>query len=188
MLENTPMLIKEHSNAARACQSAVVPVDGSRAQKVIAAVAWAYSEEHLEAAVEVTPAAILGTGRQSDVAWARHVCAYLLAEDYHLTNLATARALRRSDHSMTINSRARIATALAVDAALAATLTHARAILAGTASVSPTRCRRSRPSTFAGATPAELAEYRYWRLRALRTETSQSDAPRGAAMGYGVHS
>ena len=186
MLENTPMLITEHSNVTRACQSVAVPADGSRAQKVIAAVAWAYREEHPEAAVAVTPDAILGRGRQSDVSQARHVCAYLLAEDYHLTNLATARALGRSDHSTPINSRARIATALGQDAALAATLARARAILAGSLPASPERRARSRPYLFAEATPAELAEYRYWRLRALRTETMQSDAPHGATRGWGV--
>jgi len=188
MLENTPMLIKEHSNVARACQSVAIPADGSGAQKVIAAVARAYNEAHPAVAVAVTPDAILGTGRQSDVSQARHVCAYLLVEDHHLTNLAAARALGRSDHSTTINSRARIATAMGGDAMLTATLARARSILAGSSPPSPERRAWSRPYLFAEATPAELAEYRYWRLRALRTETSQSGTLQGAALGSGVRS
>ncbi len=168
MLENTPMLITEHSNVARACQSAAVPADGSGAQKVIAAVARAYNEEHPEAAVAVTPDAILGRGRQSDVSQARHVCAYLLIEDGKLTNQAAAQALGRTDHTTVLNSRARVAATMGHDAALAATLTCARAMLADSSLGTMARRARSHPYTFAGATPAELAEYRYWRLCSLR--------------------
>ncbi len=213
MLKSTPMLCNEHSNGARACQRPIMavgnvpappsasiaayartgPVDVGR---VIDAVARAYTEARPMAAVEVAPATVLGKGRQSDITQAHHVCPYLLVEDHHLTNLATARARGRSDHSTTINSRAQIATALGHDATLATTLTRAWATLAGTTSATLARPEldRDRPRTFEAATPAELAEYRYWRLRALRADTIQngsyvpSDALRGAATGCAVRS
>ena len=190
MLQSTPMLSRQDSADTRACQRDDPARAWTRAgtvdtRSLIAAVARAYNDVYyLE--TDVTPTAILGPGRTPAVAWARHLCAYLLVEDGKLTNHAAAQALGRTDHTTVLNSRARIATALAGDAALTATLTRARAILAGTAPDSSARCRQSRPSLFAEATPAELAEYRYWRLRALRTEASQSGAPQGAALGYGV--
>jgi len=180
MLENTPMPYQEHSNDARACQypddyhggkpapvwTRTGTVDTGR---IIAAVAHAYNEAHLTA--DVSPTAILGPTRAVHVAHARHLCAYLLVEDYHLTNIATAHALGRADHTTVINSRARVAAALGHDRALQQALTGARDVLSG-------RDRRERPGRahgqrqdFAGATPHELAEYRYWRLRSLHPST-----------------
>ncbi len=178
------MLYTKHSNDTRACQQAIVamsptsapaivayartgPVDVGR---VVAAVARAYNDTHPAAAVVVEPTAILGQGRQPDVAWARHLCAYLLVEDGKLTNQAAARALGRTDHTTVLNSRARIAAALASgrDPALTATVVSARASLTGEDSTPASRRReRGNRSIFAVATPAELAEYRYWRLRSL---------------------
>lgn len=185
MLQSTPMSCNEDINAARACQPPDVvsenvsplplivawartgPVDVGR---VLAAVARAYTATY-DPAVAVTPDAILGPRRLPAVAQARHVCAYLLIEDYHLTCQAAGQALGRRDHSTILNSKARIATALAnSDGTLAATLAHARVTLTGCAPAVRARIERSRDRarSFAGATPAELAEYRYWRLRSLR--------------------
>ncbi len=183
------MLYKEHSNAARPCQQPDVasvdivavpisaplsivawactgPVDVGR---VVAAVTRAYNSAHLAAAVEVTPDAILGTGRQPDVAWARHLCAYLLVEDAKLAYHAAAQALGRTNHTTVLNSRSRVVAALDHDIALVATLARARALLTGEVSTpAPRHPTHAHRSLFAGATPAELAEYRYWRLRSLR--------------------
>ncbi len=184
------MLYEEHSNAARPCQQpdvanvdalVAVPISAPLSivawartgpvdvERVVAAVARAYNNTHLAAAVEVTPAAILGTGRQPDVAWARHLCAYLLVEDAKLAYHAAAQALGRTNHTTVLNSKARVAAALDHDTALAATLARARALLAGEAATpAPRRPASAHQSLFAGATPAELAEYRYWRHRSLQ--------------------
>jgi len=191
MLQSTPMLSRQDSADPRACQQ----VDPARAwtgagtvdaRSLIAAVARAYNDVYyLETAV--TPAAILGPSRATAVVQARHLCAYLLAEDYHLTNLATAHALDRADHTTARNSRARIAAALPHDTRLARVLDRARTVLAGNRCDEDVRARRDeglrarrdeglrarrdedRRYAVAAATPRELAEYRYWRLRALRT-------------------
>ena len=147
---------------------------------IIAAVARAYTDVYgLETAMPA--AAILGPSRATAVAWARHICAYLCVEDYHLTHAAAARVLGRGDHSTSVNSRARIS------AALSRVLDRARADLAGTRCDEDVRMRRDedvrmrrdeglrarrdadRLHAVAAATPRELAEYRYWRLRALHT-------------------
>jgi hypothetical protein len=167
MLQSTPMPCKEDSADARPCQQDDAAYAWTRPEiativdpgRVIAAVARAYNAIHPAAAVEVTPAAILGTSRVPDVAWARHLCAYVLVEDAKLTNNAAAQALGRTDHTTILNSRARVAAALGHDTALAATLARVRALLAGEA---------VQRSIFAGVTPAELAEYRYWRQRSLQ--------------------
>jgi len=140
-------------------------------RSLIAAVARAYTDVYgLE--TDVTPAAILGPGRTPAVAQARHLCAYLLAEDYHLTNQATAHALGRTDHTTAINSRARIAAALPQDTRLTRVLDRARVDLAGhhRADDEEERARRTegRRRALAAASSRELAEYRYWRLRSLR--------------------
>lgn len=204
------MLYREHSNAARPCQCPDVasghiatpaapappatptpsaspsivawartgPVEVGR---VVDAVTRAYNETHPAAAGVTTTAAILGKSRLPDVAWARHLCAYLLVEDATLSNIAAAQALGRVNHTTILNSRARVAAALGHDTALAATLTRARAMLAGEEpvspaageeSVSPARRARSRPYTFAGATARELAEYRYWRQRSVQMRSA----------------
>ena len=125
---------------------------------------------YLETAV--TPAAILGPGRTPAVVQARHLCAYLLAEDDHLTNVAVAHALGRADHTTALNSRARIAAALPHDTRLARVLDRARADLAGHrhADDEDARARRDedRRRALAETSAREWDEYRYWRLRALR--------------------
>jgi len=169
MLESTPMPYPEHSNDARACQSAahIPPFPG--AHKVVAAVVRAYHDAYPAAAI--TPDAILGPSRAADVARARHLCAYLLMEDARLTCVATAKALGNRDHSTILHSRARIAAALGQDEALADLLSRARAALAGRVDDTrlQVRCeerhRRGREET----SPREWDEYRYWRLRALRS-------------------
>jgi len=180
MLKNTPMPYPEHSNDAPVCQYH----DGGQSGKpslawtrtgiidtrpIIAAVVRAYNDAY--PAADVTHAAILSPNRATHVAQARHLCAYLLVEDYHLTNIATAHALGRADHTTVINSRARVVAALGHDRVLQQAVTGARDILSG-------RDRRERPArahgqrqAFAGATPRELAEYRYWRLRSLHPST-----------------
>jgi len=181
MLENTPMSYQEHSNDAPACQypddyhggkpapvwTRTGTVDTGR---IIAAVARAYNEAHLTA--DVSPTAILGPTRIPHVAHARHLCAYLLVEDYHLTNVAAAHALGRTDHTTVINSRARVVAALGHDVALQQTLAGTRDILSGRVRCEPPRRDDGRRHAFAAATPRELAEYRYWRLRSLRPSTS----------------
>ena len=182
MLQSTPMPCTEDNADARLCQR----VDPARAwtgagtvdtQSLIAAVARAYNDIYfLETAV--TPATILGPSRTTAVAWARHLCAYLCVEDYHLTNAAAARVLGRDDHSTSVNSRARISAALPHDTRLARVLDRARADLAGTRRAEGTRraddegmrTRRdeNRRRALAATSPQEWDEYRYWRLRALR--------------------
>jgi len=137
---------------------------------IIAAVARAYNDAHPTA--DVTPDALVRPGRTPHVAQARHLCAYILVEDYHLTNMAAAQALGRTDHTTVVNSRARVTAALDQDRALRQALAGARDILSG----GVIRERPRRPQgirhPFAGATPRELAEYRYWRLRSLRPNGS----------------
>jgi len=174
MLQSTPMLSRQDSADARACQrdnpapvwTGTGTVDTS---SLIAAVARAYNDIHLGA--DVTPGAILGPSRATHVAQARHLCAYLLAEDYHLTNSATAQALGRADHTTALNSRARIAVALPHDTILTRVLDRARADLAGHRCDEGMRARRDegRRRALAAASPQEWYEYRYWRLRSLRT-------------------
>ncbi len=181
MLENTPMPYPEHSNDARACQYPAADQDGKTSltwtctgmvdtRPIIAAVARAYNEAHPTA--DVTHDAIVRPGRTPHVAQARHLCAYLLVEDYHLTNMAAARALGRIDHTTVVNSRARVTAALDHDPALRQALAGARDILSG--GVTHARPRRAQGirQPFAGATPRELAEYRYWRLRSLHPSSS----------------
>ncbi len=176
MLQSTPMLSRQDSADPRACQQVAPPPAWTRAgtgdtTPIIAAVARAYTDVYgLESAV--TPAAILGPGRATHAVQARHLCAYLLAEDYHLTNAATAHALGRADHTTAINSRARIAIALPHDARLARVLDRARADLAGHRP-DDDECARARRTegrrhALAAASAREWDEYRYWRLRALR--------------------
>jgi len=181
MLENTPMPYPEHSNDAHACQYPAADQDGKTSltwtctgmvdtRPIIAAVARAYNEAHPTA--DVTHDAIVRPGRTPHVAQARHLCAYLLVEDYHLTNMAAARALGRTDHTTVVNSRARVTAALDHNHALRQALAGARDILSG--GVTHARPRRAQGirQPFAGATPRELAEYRYWRLRSLRAGMS----------------
>jgi len=176
MLQSTPMPCTEDNADARRCQR----VDPARAwtgagtvdtPSLIAAVARAYTDIYfLETAV--TPAAILGPSRATAVAWARHICAYLCAEDYHLTHAAAARVLGRGDHSTSVNSRARIAAALPHDPRLARVLDRVRAALTDNrrADDEGARARRvaGRRRALAATSAREWDEYRYWRLRALR--------------------
>ncbi len=175
MLQSTPMPCTEDNADARLCQR----VDPARAwtgtgtvdtPSLIAAVARAYNDAY-DLAADVTPDAILGASRAIHVAQARHLCAYLLAEDYHLTNMATAHALGRADHTTALNSRARIAAALPQDTILTRVLDRARADLAGNRCDEGMRVRRDegRRRALAAASPQEWYEYRYWRLRSLRT-------------------
>ena len=181
MLENTPMPYPEHSNDAHVCQypndsqSGKPSLAWTRAgmidtRPIIAAVVHAYNDAH--PAADVTPDAILSPHRATHVVQARHLCAYLLVEDYHLTNMATAHALGRADHTTVLNSRARVGAALAGDTTLQRTLAGARDILSGRTTRAHPRRDDSRRHAFAAATPRELAEYRYWRLRSLRPSTS----------------
>jgi len=169
MLQSTPMLSRQDNADPRACQSDTARPVWTRTglvdtQPIIAAVVQAYNDVHPVA--DVTPDAIFSPSRATHVAHARHLCAYLLVEDYHLTNMAAARALGRADHTTVVNSRARVVVALAGDTTLHQTLAGARDILSGTARARPHRDHGRQD--LAGATPREMAEYRYWRLRALR--------------------
>jgi len=182
MLQSTPMPCTEDNADARLCQrvdpthmwTGAGTVD---TRSLIAAVVRAYTDIYfLETAV--TPAAILGPSRATAVAWARHLCAYLCVEDYHLTHAAAARVLGRGDHSTSVNSRARISAALPHDTRLARVLDRTRADLAGTRRAEGTRhaddeAMRARHDAdrrraLAETSPQEWDEYRYWRLRALR--------------------
>jgi len=176
MLESTPLLYTEHNNDAPLCQSDDPSPVWTRTGlvdpcSIIAAVVRA-SNAGYPLADDVTPAAIRGPGRASAVAQARHLCAYLLTEDYHLTNRATAQALGRSDHTTVLHSRARIAAALSQDTRLARVLDRARADLAGHRRADddgePERRAEGHRHALAAASAREWAEYRYWRLRALR--------------------
>jgi len=176
MLQSTPMPCTEDNADTRLCQRvdpihAWTHVGTVDTRSLIAAVVRAYNDIYfLETAV--TPAAILGPGRTPAVVQARHLCAYLLAEDYHLTNSATAYALGRADHTTALNSRARIAAALPHDTCLARVLDRARADLAGhrRGDDDEERARRmeGRRRALAATSAREWDEYRYWRLRALR--------------------
>jgi len=176
MLQSTPMPCTEDNADARLCQrvdpthmwTGAGTVD---TRSLIAAVVRAYNDIYfLETAV--TPAAILGPSRATAVAWARHLCAYLCVEDYHLTHAAAARVLGRGDHSTSVNSRARISAALPHDTRLARVLDRVRADLAGhrRADDEGLRARRDadRRRALAATSAREWDEYRYWRLRALR--------------------
>ncbi len=178
MLQSTPMLSRQDSADARACQQDAPSPVWTRTgtvgtvdtQSLIAAVAHAYNDAY-DLVADVTPEAILGPSRATHVAQARHLCAYLLAEDYHLTNMATAQALGRADHTTALNSRARIAAALPHDTLLTRVLDRARADLAGNRCDEGMRARRDegRRRALAAASLQEWYEYRYWRLRSLRT-------------------
>jgi len=174
MLQSTPMPCTEDNADARLCQRvdpihAWTHVGTVDTQSLIAAVVRAYNDAY-DLAADVTPEAILGPSRATHVTQARHLCAYLLAEDYHLTNLATAHALGRADHTTALNSRTRIAATLPRDALLARVLDRARADLAGNRCDEGLRARRDegRRRALAAASPQEWYEYRYWRLRSLR--------------------
>ena len=180
MLQSTPMLSRQDSADPRACQQVDPPHAWTQAgtvdtQSLIAAVARAYNASY-RLADDVTPGAILGPGRATHVVQARHLCAYLLAEDYHLTNSATAHALGRTDHTTALNSRARIAAALPHDTRLARVLDRVRADLAGhrRADDEGARARRDegRLRALAETSAREWDEYRYWRLRALRMRSA----------------
>jgi len=170
MLQSTPMLSRQDNADARPCQPDSAPLVWTRTEQVetqpiIAAIVHAYNEAH--PAADVTADAIVRPGRTPHVTWARHLCAYLLVEDYHLTNLAAAHALGRSDHTTVVNSRARVTAALGHDRALQRVLVGARDILRGRAPHAHPRRDDDRRHAFATATSRELAEYRYWRLRSL---------------------
>jgi len=169
MLQSTPMLSRQDNADARACQSDahIPPFPG--AHKVIAAVVRAYRDAY--PAATVTSDTILGPSRAADIARARHLCAYLLMEDARLTCVATAEALGNRDHSTILHSRARIAAALGHDAALDDLLSRARAALAGRVDDTRlrVRCDETRRRGREETSPREWDEYRYWRLRALRS-------------------
>ncbi len=174
MLQSTPILSRQDNADARACQwdnpaSAWTRTGTVDTRSLIGAVARAYNDAY-DLAADVTAKAILGPSRATHVAQARHLCAYLLAEDYHLTNMATAQALGRADHTTALNSRARIAAALPRDNLLTRVLDCARADLAGHRCDEGMRARRDedRRRALAAASPQEWYEYRYWRLRSLR--------------------
>ncbi len=171
MLQSTPMLSRQDSADARACQRDNPAPVWTRTgtvdtRSLIDAVARAYNDAHPVA--DVTPDAILSPSRATHVAHARHLCAYLLAEDYHLTNRAVAQALGRADHTTTLNSRARVVAALDHDDALQRAITGARDILNGRSQRASRRPDHAHREAFATATPRELAEYRYWRAQFLR--------------------
>ncbi len=184
MFESTPVPYPEHSNDTRACQYPDEYHGGKTASvwtrtgivdtgRIIAAVVQAYNDAY--PAADVIPDAILSPSRATHVAHARHLCAYLLVEDYHLSYMATAHALGRADHTTALNSHARVVAALGQDSALHQTLTGARDILSGRTTHERQRRGQDRPEAFATATPRELAEYRYWRVQSLRCR-----APGGA--------
>ncbi len=180
MLQSTPMPCTEDNADARLCQR-VNPIHAWThagtvdTQSLITAVVRAYNDIYgLD--TDVTAAAILGPGRATHAVRARHLCAYLLAEDYHLTNSATTHALGRADHTTALNSRARIAAALPRDTALRRVLDRVRADLAGhrRADAEDARARRDagRRQVLAATSAREWDEYRYWRLRALRMRSA----------------
>jgi len=140
---------------------------GVNTPRVLSVVARVYNDRY-NPEIAVTPDAILGPSRTADVAQVRHVCVYVLMEDYGLTCTAAATVLGGRDHSTAINSRARIAAALSCDARLARLIEGVRAELVGRTEARARHCERRWRDAFAEARPRELAEYRYWRLRALR--------------------
>jgi len=135
--------------------------------RVLSVVARVYNDRY-NPEIAVTPAAILGPSRTLAVAQARHVCVYVLMEDYGLTCTAAVTVLGRRDHSTALNSKARIGAALPYDIQLARLLAHVRAELVGRTEARERQCEQRWRDAFTGAEPRELAEYRYWRLRALR--------------------
>jgi hypothetical protein len=184
------MLYREHSVCTPACQcpdvasghiappvppSVVAWTDAGTVDtpSLIAAVARAYNDVY-GLTSDVTPTAILAPGRAIHVAQARHLCAYVLVGEYHLTNAAAARVLGRGDHSTAVNSRARIAAALPRDARLARVLDRARADLAGHRHADDddeeARARRDagRQRALATVSRRDWDEARYWRLQAVR--------------------
>ena len=178
MLENTPMPYPEHSNDAPVCQYPDACRGGKTSSvwtrtgmvdtlPIIAAVMRAYNDAHL--AADVTHAAVLSPSRAIHVAHARHLCAYLLVEDYHLSYIAAAHALGRADHTTALNSHARVVAVLGQDSALHRALTGARDILSGRTTHERLRHGQDRREAFATATPQELAEYRYWRVQSLHS-------------------
>jgi len=171
MLQSTPMLSQQDSADPRVCQRDNARPVWTRTglvdtQPIIAAIVRAYNDAHPVA--DVTPDAILSPSRATHVAHARHLCAYLLVEDYHLSYMAAAHALGRVDHTTALNSHARVVAALSHDVALQRALTGARDILSGRTTHERLRRGQDRWETFATATPQELAEYRYWRVQSLR--------------------
>ncbi len=176
MLESTPMLSRQDSAHARACQQDRPMNARMGAQKVIAAVVRAYNDAY--PAAGVTPEALLGKDRTPHVAWARHLCAYLLLDDRGLTAAAAAAALGRRDHSTILNSKARIAAALPHDDRLRTLLARVRETLSGRVDDARlrARCDVARRRGLEETSPREWDEYRYWRLQALRS-------PRHGAMG-----
>ncbi len=185
MLESIPMPCTDDSAGARRCQwPSVTTADAALSAplitsarvgsgdigRVLAAVARAYNALYYPA-VGVTPAAILDKDRTPHVAQARHLCAYLLMEDDGLTATAAAAALGRRDHSTILHSKGRIAAALPDDDRLRALLTRVREALSGRVDDErlQARCDERRRRGQVTASPRELAEYRYWRLRSLRT-------------------
>ncbi len=172
MLQSTPMLSQQDSADTRACQRASASSAWTRTgmidtSPIIAAVVRAYNDAHPIA--DVTPDAVLSPSRATHVAHARHLCAYLLVEDYHLSYMAAAHALGRVDHTTTLNSHARVVAALSQDSALQRALTGARDILSGRTTHERLRHGQDRREAFATATPQELAEYRYWRVQSLHS-------------------
>ncbi len=171
MLQSTPMLSRQDSADPRACQWDSAHPVWTRTRMVdtspiIAAVVHAYNDALPTA--DVTPDAIRSPSRATHIAHARHLCAYLLVEDYHLSYMAAAHALGRADHTTALNSHARVVAALGQDSALQRALTGARDILSGRITHERLRRSQDRRETFATATPQELAEYRYWRVQSLR--------------------
>jgi len=163
--ESTPLLSSEHTATTYACQQKARSLSGGQGQKVIAAVARAYAALYGEAD-GVTPAAIGGRSRASAVAQARHLCAYLLAADYHLTNQAAGAALGR-DHTTILHSRARIRALLPRDPALRRLLASARALLAGGDLHGEERHDRHHRQALAASSTQDWDEYCYWRRQAL---------------------
>ncbi len=171
MLQSIPMLSQQDSADPRVCQRDNAHPVWTRTglvdtRPIIAAVMRAYNDAHPIA--DVTPDAVLSPSRATHVAHARHLCAYLLVEDYHLSYMAAAHALGRADHTTALNSHTRVVAALSQDSALHRALTGARDILSGRTAHEPLRRSQDRRETFATATPRELAEYRYWRVQSLR--------------------
>ncbi len=142
---------------------------GVNTPRILSVVARAYNDVYYPEPA-VTSEAILGPSRTARVAQARHMCAYVLTEDYFVTATAAASLLGRRDHTTTLNSRARIATALPQDNLLACVLDRARADLAGNRCDEDVRARRDegRRRALADASPQEWYEYRYWRHRSLQ--------------------
>ncbi len=176
MLQSIPMLSRQDNADPRACQQVDPPHAWTHAgtgdtRSLIAAVARAYNDVYYPEPA-VTTGALLGPSRTAHVAQARHLCAYLLVEDSHLTNIATAQVVGRADHTTVVNSRARIAAALPRDTRLARVLERVRAGLTGhsRAEDEGARARRDegRRRALSETSPREWNEYRYWRLRALR--------------------